>query len=320
MKLWIKAAICIALSLMCVFSCIGYAALSTTLTIRESVESLPPNAVFITAATTSGTTGGSTTVNNFSMTVITSDTQLGSDKNSTATLHITVYNNTIDYHAFKGVHYNEGDYTYDNPNITMTVRGFDIGEKLAPKSYANIDITFRYDSYQGFPESLLSTLELHFGLSGAEDNTDYESYISNFLTNINGYGLNDTDKKGTEVFNNLKTHTLLYADDNLKGGNLKHLINAVNTDQTEALTFVYQYVSETKVVLFTYEEKYNISNYNDTMITVYKTTFVREQMGSTYSEWKHLASISGKANIEYLTTPGGTRLYAINIDTWEQTV
>lgn len=58
MKSMIKFALCIALSLMCMFTCIGYAALSETITIRGNVEAKAPYAVFIVSATPGGMGSG----------------------------------------------------------------------------------------------------------------------------------------------------------------------------------------------------------------------------------------------------------------------
>ena len=39
MRSWLKAMLCITLSLMCLFTCVGYAALSTSLSIKGSAAS-----------------------------------------------------------------------------------------------------------------------------------------------------------------------------------------------------------------------------------------------------------------------------------------
>ena len=319
MKMWIKAILGISLSFMCLFTCVGYAAMSQNLVINGNVEAEPPYAVFITSITDgSAVAEGSAAVNHCSGTIANLSLSLGNDSSSSKTLHVTIFNNTIDYHTFKGVLYTEGEHTYSNTNITFEISGFDIGDKLAPGEYAYIDITFSYDSYRGYSETLACLLDFHFGLSGMDEGTDYESYIFLFLTNTNGYGINDSHK-GDVVLNSLKENTVIYAGDNLNGGNLKHLLNAVNTAQTENLYFIYQYISDTTINLYTYEDKYNNQEYIEQNVTVYKTTFTRDAIGTTYTEWAPSASINGSAPVKSIVTPMGSNLYAVVISDWKNT-
>ena len=320
MNTWTKALICVALSIMCVFTSLGYAGISSQLEINAGAEYKPPNTVFITSVTTSSNAGSTAAVNSVVNTIMNIDVSLGNDSTSTATFHVTVYNNTTDYYAFKGVLYTLGEGTYDNSNIIFAVGGINVGYKLAPKQTVSMSITFKYDSYQQKPESLDAILDVHFGLSGEEAGTDYESYITAFLTNRNGYGLNDTNGKGLEVLSNLEDHGMLYADDNLKGGNLKHLLNAVNSTQTDNLTFIYDYISDTEVVLYTYEEKYNDNDCVNQTITVYKTIFSRQAVGSSsYTKWEPSNQIKGTAVVKRVTTPAGTTIYAADLSTWQRT-
>ena len=317
MKMWIKAILGISLSFMCLFTSVGYAAISNNLLINGNVEVEPPHAVFITAITSGPAVAeGNATVNHYSNTIANLSVSLGNDSSSSKTLHVTIFNNTIDYHTFKGVLYTEGEHTYSNTNITFETSGFDVGDKLAPGKYAYIDITFSYDRYRGYSEILDCVLDFHFGLSGIEEGTDYESYILLFLTNSNGYGLNDSHK-GNVVLKSIEENTVIYAGDNLSGGNLKHLLNAVNTAQTENLYFVYQYISDTKINLYTYENKYNDREYVDQIVTGYKTTFTRDATGTTYTKWAPSASINGSAPIKSIVTPMGANLYAVSISDWK---
>ena len=55
MKTWMKTLLGVALSFMCVFSCIGYAALSDTLGIRGTAKTDIPEGLFITEISTDTT-------------------------------------------------------------------------------------------------------------------------------------------------------------------------------------------------------------------------------------------------------------------------
>ena len=299
------------------FTSLGYAELTTSLHIVGKAHSEPPYAIYITEAVTEGAEGGFGTVNSYADTIANISVKMGNSATSTVTLRVSVFNNTVDYYTFKGVTYNEGEYTYDNANIVFTTSGFNVGNKLGPRQYAHIDVTFTYDEYNGVPEDLNAILDFHFGLSGAEEGTDYESFVFAFLSNEKGYGLNNVGQKGKEVLSNLEEYGLLFADDNIKGGNLKHLVEAVNSTEAEKLTFVFQYESDTKVILYTYEEKFNSSLYVNQSVTVYKTIFLRETVGSeSYTEWEVTDSKSGQAMVKNLVTPGGERLDVIDIGTW----
>ena len=60
-----KTVLSILLSFMCLFTSVGYAAVSGSLTIHGSAEAEPPVAVFITSVADGGSlAGGSATVNN----------------------------------------------------------------------------------------------------------------------------------------------------------------------------------------------------------------------------------------------------------------
>ena len=316
-----KTVLSILLSFMCLFTSVGYAAMSGSLTIHGSAEAEPPVAVFITSVADGGSlAGGSATVNNYSGTVANLSVTLGNDSSSSKTLRVTIFNNTLDYYTFKGVKYNVGEYTYDNTNIVFDTTVVQIGEsnKLASDEYAVIDVTFRYDDYNGYSEDLLAVLDFYFGLSGKDEGTDYDSYVSAFLTNDRGYGLNDSHK-GHVVLDHLLNYKLLYADDNITKGNLKQLLSAVNSNQTSNLTFVYQYISDKEVCLYTYEQKYNSSSNNGTEVQVYKTIFKRDAANAS-SEWSPSPSIGGTAPIAYVSTPAGTSLYAIDITKWTRSM
>ncbi len=322
MKAWLKVLTCIFLSFMCLFTCVGYAALNSEVVVVGSADIVLPKEVYITSVDPSGTLGGSAAVNSFVGTTINSHVQLGNDGVSTVTLHVSVFNNTIDYYAFKGVSYTEGEGTYDNTNIKFNVTGINIDERIAPGASVDIDITFSYNRYLGASEDLSSVIDLHFHISGNEDGTDYEEYILIFMNNDKGYGLNDEGQKAEAVYNLLKSGGILYADDHMTQGNLGQLLKALETTDTKGLTFVYEFISDTEINLYTYEREYNSVSYNNQPITVYKTSFTREATGSdTYDDWTPTNSrpIHGTATVKRIARDKGS-LYAIDISTWEQTM
>ena len=314
MRWFMKLCCIIALSSVCMFTAMGYAAITSNVSLGVETILSPPHEIFITGATSSGENGGKSVAQRCYSTVVDSKTTLDANENSSATLHLTIFNNTPDIYAFKGVEYAEE--FYSNDNITFSLQGISVGDKVVPGQIINVDLTFKYDDYNGTEESLSSILNIHFHLSGIDAGTDYEDYIYAFLNNSKGYGLNNTNKKGTEVYNNLKNYQILYAHDNIQGGNLKHLVESVNSVSTSALTFIYDYENETKIILYTYEDKYADSSHSGETITVYKTIFEREPVGNGYSEWGATSTESGKAVIKSITTASGTKVYSIAVNDW----
>ena len=320
MKPWMKIVISISLFCTCIFTCLGYASFSEILGIQGELESNPPHAVFITSVTPSATLGGEAEINRFMLTTLDSLVTLGDNANSTVTLRVTVLNNTLDYYRFHSVEYLEDESTYSNADIVFEATADYRGEtRLLPGKYADIDITFRYDHYPLSSNELSSILNLHFHLVGEQEDAavDYDEYIERFLSN-GRYGLNDNSNQAKSIIAAIKQYGVVYAEDNLQGTNLKNLVSAVNTNTTEDLTFVYQFVNDTTLVLYTYEEMYNSADYEDQSVTVYKTTFTYETDSQGVTQWKPSAFERGEATLKRLTTPKGARLYAISLETWRK--
>lgn len=125
MKTWMKAALCISLSFMCVFSFVGYAAINSELIVHGVAEAEPPDALFITSVSGGNCIDADTLA--YSGTVVSSNVTLreNSDGVFEAFYHITVFNNTdVSYYYVAKVRgtYSLPDGTivsYSNENIEM---------------------------------------------------------------------------------------------------------------------------------------------------------------------------------------------------------
>ena len=107
MKKWMKAVLCLSLSLMCIFSCIGYAALSDDLSVTGAAKIEIPEGLFITnIEETSSNNADSKTVTFFpySTTVQTLLSRSGWSSGY-VTYEITVLNNTAREYAYRGLYY-----------------------------------------------------------------------------------------------------------------------------------------------------------------------------------------------------------------------
>ena len=127
MKNWVKALLCVSLSLMCLFTGVGYAAITRDLRIVGDASLEPPKEIYIIDVS-----GGSYIDPNtlaYTGTVVSSDLTLRQNESGTygAAYSITVFNNTdVSYYYVAMVH---GTYTseegevvaYSNPNIELSV-------------------------------------------------------------------------------------------------------------------------------------------------------------------------------------------------------
>lgn len=162
MKLWLKIVCSMALSLMCLFTCVGYAQLSDNLLIEGSVSVTPPEAVFITNVTQSGTNGSTGTVNGYTMTVLNSKTVLGNNGSATVTYSITVFNNTDEDYGYNAMIYTVGENTYDNESIVVTPQ-IERRTVVESKGYLTFDVVVSYkDGKQASDKELNSIITYEF--------------------------------------------------------------------------------------------------------------------------------------------------------------
>lgn len=156
MKIWSKAILFIALSLMTVFASVGYAQLSDSLQITGMADTIPPEAVYVTDVTT-GTSA--VNVNGYTLTVVNSTVDLSKSSSGKATMLVTVYNNTNIVYGYNAMIYTVGEGTFDNENI-----------KVEPK------IERRTEVAPG--ESLSFEVDVSYVKSGSVSNTVLNSVIT----------------------------------------------------------------------------------------------------------------------------------------------
>ena len=179
MKAWIKALIGISLSLMCLFTCMGYAALSGTVFVRGTAESSPPEALFI-----SDVSGGQYIDPNtlaYSGTVVSSNLTLRENANGEyeAFFDITVFNNTdTSYYYVAKVRstYTLPDGTvvsYSNENIDLTVDENELpfAAEIAPgqKKTFTVRAHFAENATDTSDKTLFSVIEYQFQTTKPEN-------------------------------------------------------------------------------------------------------------------------------------------------------
>lgn len=152
-----KLMICISLSLMSLLCSLGFAGISSNYTILGTAEVVPPEELFITSVTTSGASGASGVVNNFSKTVVNSRTNLGNNSKATVTYRVTVYNNTDITYGYNGMIYSAGEGTYDNDNI-KTIANIERRTAVRPGEYLSFNVTVSYKNTSQISNTVLNSV------------------------------------------------------------------------------------------------------------------------------------------------------------------
>lgn len=102
MKLWVKTAICISLSLMCLFTCVGYALVSEIFTITGTAQVMPaePKEIYISKVSVHSVSG-------FDVDDV--QTEIVLPTNLRSTFDVTVRNASV---TFEITVHNKSDMTY----------------------------------------------------------------------------------------------------------------------------------------------------------------------------------------------------------------
>ena len=172
--------------------------------------------------------------------------------------------------------------------------------------YYSIEISVGADR-----EALIGIIEFEYKpeevLPGEEQDTKLHENHFNLITSIVNhidYGLNATKKPIVKELL-LENHGVVYGDQNVQGGNLKHML--LNTSDVNKLMYVVEYVSDTEFIAYTFSQNdltsINVGQY----IQVYKTVI-------KYSnKWEATLSYEGRAKV----FEPGIVSYSIEVKTWE---
>ena len=108
MKTLMKCLLCILLSVMCLFTCVGYASVSGNVTVKGNVEVDVPEGLFIVGIKTVGSNNlasNSVSYVEYSTTVNSIISRKNNGNQHSATYEITVLNNTRYEYAYRGLYY-----------------------------------------------------------------------------------------------------------------------------------------------------------------------------------------------------------------------
>ncbi|MBR2721197.1 MAG: hypothetical protein IKB75_00260 [Clostridia bacterium] len=125
MKAWLKILLGISLSFMCIFSCVGYAALSDTLGITGTARTDIPEGLFITNVATQGTNRVDSNVVSYLKYTTTLDSTIDRSNSGagSVTYRITVWNNTKLTYSYRGIYYQTNLTGYNGNNSVSTTNG-----------------------------------------------------------------------------------------------------------------------------------------------------------------------------------------------------
>lgn len=151
--------LCIVSSFLCCFLFVGYAQLSDTLTVIGDADVSAQENVFISDATPSA---GDVTVVRYIASTLSSTVTLTETDGATATVHITLYNNSSYVYTFNNVKYIEGEETYDNMSITFSLDGLKKGDEIAAQGNLEFDLIFSYSDGAVSNTTLNSILNFEF--------------------------------------------------------------------------------------------------------------------------------------------------------------
>jgi len=137
------------------FMCIGYAAFdSVTLELDGSSNVLSPEQLFITNIITSES-NSNTVVNLYDQTFLDASITLNGET-ATATMSITIKNNSSYDYSFVQVDYSFGPNTYDNQNIIFGLSGLSEGDIIKSTESLTFDIIFYYDDLTNITSNVLN--------------------------------------------------------------------------------------------------------------------------------------------------------------------
>ena len=200
MKQWMKATLCISLSLMCLFSCIGFAALSDDLLIGGSAEVEIPYGLFITSITTKSTSSvdeNEVSYLPYSTTVDSTISRSGWSA-GTVTYHVKVLNNTELAYSYRKIYYqvdlagyNGNQYvsTTDNRRyicVTTSLDDATAEERMVePKGTLEFDVTYKVGTSRSADTDWKTLINFQFGINVDGEREALEVVEDKFLDVLN---------------------------------------------------------------------------------------------------------------------------------------
>lgn len=203
MKSWAKAILAISLSLMCIFTSLGYAALSVSLGIHGSTKIDVPYGLFIVKVTTKGmnnvdTDRCSVSYLPYSTTVQSTVNRKNSNSTSSVTYTITVLNNTKLTYSYRDIYYQTNLQGYA-ANNSISERAGDRSilidcpikiapsedKKVAPGDTFEFNVTYNFGKRMDTAGDLKTLVNFQFGINVDGEKEALAVIESKFLNILN---------------------------------------------------------------------------------------------------------------------------------------
>ena len=189
---WYKGLVCLILSFACIFSCIGYAAITDSLSLTGSARVSIPSGLFITDIKTISTSNTDKNTVSFIEYTTTVNSIVSRNRNAgTVVYEITVLNNTDYEYAYRGLYYmsSYGSNSYvstSNANNKLgVVTSFPNGSIVAPGEKLTFRATYTIGRSVGSNLNLDTLLNFQFGINVDSVDKAYDIVHSKFLEILN---------------------------------------------------------------------------------------------------------------------------------------
>lgn len=199
MKTWTKAVIAVSLSLMCIFTNLGYAALSDSMAIRGEATTNIPSGLFITSITTDSTANVDENDVTFLPYSTTVDSTISRSRSTgTVTYNVTVLNNTGLTYSYRGIYYQSSLTGYNgNGYVSTSNNRSKIGvtcsladesaenKKIAPGESLTFQVTYTVGSGLSSYTNWRTLVNFQFGINVDGEREALEVIEDKFLNILN---------------------------------------------------------------------------------------------------------------------------------------
>ena len=199
MKKWTKALIAISLSLMCIFTSLGYATLTDSLGVRGEAKTEIPYGLFITSVSTDSTSNiDKNTVSYLPYSTTIDSTISRSKSTGSVTYCVTVLNNTSLTYSYRGIYYQNNLTGYNGNNYVDTSNNRSrIGvvcslanvsaeeKKIAPGETLEFTVTYTIGSSMSANTDWKTLINFQFGINVDGEREALEVIENKFLNILN---------------------------------------------------------------------------------------------------------------------------------------
>ena len=157
-------------------------------------------------------------------------------------------------------------------------------------------------------------------LPGDKEDTQLHENHYNLLTSIVNhvdYGLNASKKPIIRELL-LKEHGVVYGDQNVSGGNLKHVL-AAESSVAGGVQFAMKRISDTEYHTFTFVQSELNNTTQGNYLEVYKTVMVYSADANGKVCWHAPLGYKGRAKAAWCETDKKD-VYSIDVNSWEKTL